>query len=1553
MKRIFIKHHVTEKQSFFKLLVDAIFKRRLMLLALVFIIIALPIVYLTLKYQSPTQAAWFDDTWAFRKAISIPSHTTTESNVYVTVPSFDATDTSKFQSDCGDLRFTKQNGQTLPYYVVDCDATATIHVLFDTLPSGATTYYMYYGNPSAPNGFSAADFSSAATNLGTQTLANEEKSVGPVAYWKFDEGNGSQAYDSTANANNGSLGTSSSAPTWKTEDMCVSGKCLDFDGSNDNIGLSSGSNANITGDISVSVWINPKSPASAGVIFHKESQYTLVMRADKRVAWADSSNYSYAGFGDQDIGIELNKWNLITVTKTAGIVKIYLNGVEKVSKSFGSAITATNNILRFGCYAGASSCSASYFKGSIDEPKIYNYARTAAQVKADYNSRGFASVKGTSVGMGSDSRSLVSSDGLVGYWKMDEASWSGAAGEVLDASGNGNNGQAVSGATTASGKFGNGGSFDAVNDYVAFSSNIQLTGPFTTSFWMKTASAGSVARWRTIISFSNGAGDGIFIKTGQTYLYFENVTGTKDFTQTTVTDTYWHHIVFTRDVNDVIRGYVDGILDPNAPTRSGTISIDKLSDERSNEYFGAGFLDETRIYNRALSPKEVRDLYAWAPGPVGYWDMNIGIGSTAPDISGNGNNGNWNGTGSRWATGKYGMAGSFNGSNDYISISANSSINFNQANAFSINAWVKTNTVSSGVAQTIVEKHENVTNEFLYALTLNNSNPAKFEFTVAKQNVSAITKTATNAALANTWYHVVGVSDGTQIFLYINGVQDGSPASITFSSATQSVASLYFGRQYNNANFFNGQIDDVRIYNYARSSKQIVEDMNGGHPAGGSPVGSQVGYWRFDEGQGSTVNNAGIGGISLNGNLGVGNSAPLWSNSGKFDKALSFDGSNDYAEIPDNANLDITGELTFSYWVKLISTQNINYGGVSKYANMTGYSNQRAYGCWFILDSTQPSCTISDDGTANANHYTSVSSANNIGTNAWTHIVLTYKPSSFLRLYVNGKLDTETTSGVVGSIYNSSAPLWIGTNYDKTVAARFMTGSIDEVKVYNYALTEDEIKLDYNRGSALVLGSTGSNTTYEKNAANQEYCVPGDAASCTAPVAEWKFDENTGTSAKDTSGNGNTGTLGVGSSAPTWTLGKTGSALSFDGSNDYVRNTSNIIPSGNFTYNLWFKTKDPTITQAIFNLRGTEAAGTYIGTRIVASKLVTYIDGSAALTGTTTLLSNTWYFLSVNYDAARTPKTIITLNSIQDATGTAAAVYTYDQMLIGSRTTTTLPFNGLIDQVKIYDYARTPAQVTYDYNRGAPVGHWRMDECQGGTTYDSSGYANNGIITIGATGSQNIIGTCNLGVGSSSPWGNGATGKYSSSLNFDGTDDFISVSGTTGLITGANTRTLSAWIKPTSTSSRGMIVTYGDNSDDQKWDFEINGWHANLNGKLIVHIWNAGIATATIPIIINQWNHVVVSYRGGTLQSGVRFFVNGVEQTTQDAGNGTTHSWTSTPNTTATNLQIGRRSTDNAGPFPGQIDDVKIFNYALSAEQIKTLYNSGSAIQFAPVTGSP
>jgi hypothetical protein len=133
----------------------------------------------------------------------------------------------------------------------------------------------------------------------------------------------------------------------------------------------------------------------------------------------------------------------------------------------------------------------------------------------------------------------------------------------------------------------------------------------------------------------------------------------------------------------------------------------------------------------------------------------------------------------------------------------------------------------------------------------------------------------------------------------------------------------------------------------------------------------------------------------------------------------------------------------------------------------------------------------------------------------------------------------------VGSSSNGDgAPATTDTNNlviggDSSTTANF-DGPIDDVRVYGYARTADEIRLDYNAGFAAKFGGSP----------NQDVT--------RGLVGYWNFEEGTGQTANDSSDSNNDGTLGAASSAgsddPTWTSGKVGNggALEFDGSADYV-----------------------------------------------------------------------------------------------------------------------------------------------------------------------------------------------------------------------------------------------------------------------------------------------------------------------------------------------------------------------------------------------------------------
>jgi hypothetical protein len=249
-------------------------------------------------------------------------------------------------------------------------------------------------------------------------------------------------------------------------------------------------------------------------------------------------------------------------------------------------------------------------------------------------------------------------------------------------------------------------------------------------------------------------------------------------------------------------------------------------------------------------------------------------------------------------------------------------------------------------------------------------------------------------------------------------------------------------------------------------------------------------------------------------------------------------------------------------------------------------------------------------------------------------------------------------------------------------------------------------------------------------------------------------------------------------------------------------------------------------------------------------------------------------------------------------------------------------FTGKIDNVKIYNYARTPAQVAYDYNKGGPIGWWKLDECQGSVANDSSGIGNTGSINIGSGGSQNSLGTCTT---SGTAWGNGASGHINSSLNFDGTDDYVYTNSNTTLNLQSNT--FSMWINAVDLNAYRGIIEIVSASTGTRYS-RIMSFGSN---EIRYHISydnfnNSYVSFPNVPL--NKWVHIVGTWDGTTIKS----YMDGVK-VGEFAFNSVI------PYDGSVLLKIG---LDPGRYFNGKIDDVRIYNYALTPEQVKTLYNGGA-----------
>lgn len=212
-------------------------------------------------------------------------------------------------------------------------------------------------------------------------------------------------------------------------------------------------------------------------------------------------------------------------------------------------------------------------------------------------------------------------------------------------------------------------------------------------------------------------------------------------------------------------------------------------------------------------------------------------------------------------------------------------------------------------------------------------------------------------------------------------------------------------------------------------------------------------------------------------------------------------------------------------------------------------------------------------------------------------------------------------------------------------------------------------------------------------------------------VAEWKFDEGSGTTAVDSSGNGNTGTLLNG---PTWVLGKVGNALSFDGVDDSVSVptvSGSLNNMGAMTLSLWAYPKSLPLDYSVLLRKKplTSPNARYVLKLDNAGKLIfnaRYTLARGSWTTVAPLSVNAWHHIAVVYplgDTAGNP-TIYVDGISQGVTRTEAPsgvpVGDDKSLNIGSNNFAGKVFNGSIDQVRIYNRMLSASEVIALYQEG-------------------------------------------------------------------------------------------------------------------------------------------------------------------------------------------------------------------------------------------------------------
>ena len=928
---------------------------------------------------------------------------------------------------------------------------------------------------------------------------------------------------------------------------------------------------------------------------------------------------------------------------------------------------------------------------------------------------------------------------------------------------------------------------------------------------------------------------------------------------------------------------------------------------------------------------------------------------------------------------------------DYATISNSNVLNFGTG-AFAISAWVKADNPSSN-ADGIFSKDSFAGGSSYTGFLLNVGDSNKWAFetrnVVSGSGPRAQVVSVANAGTDRT--HLVGVRDGISpapLRLYVNGVlvnseTEAAEANISNNTtATIGALNADFLGQY-----FNGVIEAVSAYNRALSATEVSQlyrdplgmfnrvrvpvgpkrtpvtprgsalTLNRGIPRIGAINRSHpharglVSCWRAmpDMERGTRWRDlAGKNdGTLVNG--------PTWRADG-----LRFDGSDDYVTASD-AGLPIgTASRTMSAWVRVPSTPGADKGVLSYGSAGTNFQASVLY----VQGST---------GKAGFSNWVDAGALTpgSIADDKWHHLVAMLSAGGEMRVFVDGEFAV-----LVVQSMNTTSVGSVSIGQFGNGQGGFINAAINDCRIYNRALSAAEIKSLYTdppgmfnrvrvpvtvkrtpvtpRGSALTLnrgiprvGAINRSHPLATGLAAFWYGIPG---------------RNGGSQLYDLAGKYN----GALSGDARWQ----GNRLAFDGNDDYV-NFGDVLNVGlsDFTVRVVAAT-----TGSDFSLlaksRAAQATGRWYLLYTGGAMLAQITDPSVSALGptwtTTSILDGAPHCITATF--SRSGNATIYSDGVIQMASTIAAFSAVDltttyPLLMGKYNNTDgsvsgniLPLNGTISSAAMWMRCLSPTEVMADYRESragfptllnrvrVPIGPKRTPVTPRGSALT----LNRGIPRIGAINRSHPLASGLLACWRALPdmergtkWRDLA-GKNDGTLvngpvwradglSFDGSSHYVSVADSPTLTPAAIS--VSAWIYVTGGEGtyRG-IVTKGNGSNDQSFALQINNstnrieFWVSSNGTTIASVFGTTAFTAAAGNL-NVWKHVTGTYDG----TSYKIYVNGVLEGTDTVVTGAL--WDS-----SSAISIGKWAGGFSDYFPGRMNDIRIYNRALSATEVASLY---------------
>jgi len=1062
----------------------------------------------------------------------------------------------------------------------------------------------------------------------------------------------------------------------------------------------------------------------------------------------------------------------------------------------------------------------------------------------------------------------------------------------------------------------------------------------TNTQYLPMSTSSSTTSWYSsvelVLSYVSSTSYGVMVQTtnnnGASWIFAPSGTVSS---QPVVNANTWYHVAFTLLYGGNMILYINGVASTpvSYSTAGSAFTLITLGcRSATNNLCYNGYIDDFRIYNRALSPQDITALYNYNATTIPLQvtsSLSTGLvanvtfeGGSVQDVLGGMTNPVWTGT-PAFTTGKVGST-ALNLSANPVASTINTCVDYSVTipSAFTCTLWINPTSVGSGSTPYIICFGGSNSPAYSLNIGLNSTGIYVDVWLSGANGTNAQTCYGNSASYvpANAWSHVAVTISATPSSsgantLYVNGVFASSTVTssgyITQASSGTATTKVRLGGYLGGGASYSGYIDDFRIYNRVLSSSEIAQ-LAGNTPVVPIPNSlavpaaqtlntGLVSYYPFESvaapTSGLTTNLTfdsttadAQGALPAPTVTGTAFSTTLQKvGTGCLDLTANSVGANSFgATALLSYNYSLSVPCTVAAW---IYPSNAAPGsGLYQIPICFGAS---VLGFEFVIN---PSGQVYIDVNMNTgNNTTSGSlSTSGISSSKWSHLCATLTPNGTAYLYINGVQVATTTCS--GTALTNNGTFTIGRDVAGNWAYK---GLVDDLRIYNRVLSANEVA---------QLGGY----TYDYQA--------------TLPVTTLTSGLTTlvtfeGSSAQDTLGN---------MTSPTWTgtaaytTGKVGStALDLSANTSPGSTPSTYVtyaaaaPSLPFTTSVWFYSKSSASSPScVWGFAGASWAHSLVlyNGQMYSDLTIGTVGSSAsgnlqiANSAATAVSINTWVHVAITVDLVSQTqsmyingvlaKSVTNLPTSGVMVSSASPYGAITQLRFGTRGDMAAnAWQGYIDDFRIYNRVLTTNEIAALAGYASPLSMVGTAQYVSGRIGTQALYLANEANVTAVSLSSN----------------------YAQFSNYN-----------------VSTVTVSSWVYITQVPNSGVsscIWVFGSSSEVLQLML-----YSRSSTQTFFYPWAGAGDWPTIPATTGTWYHTAAVFVGG---STFALYVNGLLAV----------NYTSGVNAAASGqtFRLGCNSITNVNgnrPFAGYIDDLRIYSRALSASEIAALFYAGQSTAY-------